>query len=168
LASTFPLKGEFTMSDRPASVTAFLAGKRIAVAGVSRDPKGHVGNAILKKFAASGYETFAVNPNATEIEGATCYPAIGAIPGDIDGVVIATHPAMAATVVRQCADKGVRHIWFHRSFGQGSVSPEALDAAKSAGIETIASGCPMMFLEPVDGGHKFICRLLQFFGKVPR
>jgi predicted CoA-binding protein len=156
------------MSDLPKSIAAFLAGKRIAVAGVSRNTKGHVGNAIFKKFAAGGYETFAVNPNAAEVEGEKCYPAVGAIPGDIDGVVIATHPAMAASVIRQCADKGVRRVWFHRSFGQGSVSQEAVEAAKSAGIETIESGCPMMYLEPVDGGHKFVCRLLQFFGKVPR
>ncbi|GAA0572089.1 CoA-binding protein [Rhizomicrobium electricum] len=156
------------MSDLPASVAAFLAGKRIAVAGVSREPKLHVGNAIFKKFTAGGYETFAVNPNATEVEGVKCYPALGAIPGDIDGVVIATRPEMAASVVRQCVEKGVRRVWFHRAFGAGSVSPEALEAAKSAGIETINGGCPMMFLEPVDGGHRFICRLLQLFGKVPR
>jgi predicted CoA-binding protein len=156
------------MSDLPEAIAAFLAGKRIAVAGVSRDAKGHVGNAIFKKLVAGGYETFPVNPNATEVEGEKCYPAIGAIPGDIDGVVIATRPAMAAAVIRQCADKGVRRVWFHRAFGQGSVSPEAVAAAKSAGIETIESGCPMMYLEPVDGAHKFFCRLLQFFGKVPR
>lgn len=156
------------MSNLPKSIAAFLAGKRIAVAGVSRDAKGHVGNAIFKKLAAGGYETFAVNPNAAEVEGVKCYPAVGAIPGDIDGVVIATHPAMAATVVRQCAEKGVRRVWFHRSFGQGSVSQDAIAAARSAGIETIESGCPMMYLEPVDGAHKFVCRLLQFFGKVPR
>jgi predicted CoA-binding protein len=156
------------MPDLPASVAAFLAGKRIAVAGVSREPKLHVGNAIFKKLIAGGYETFAVNPNATEIEGVKCYPAIGAIPGDIDGVVIATHPEMAAAVVRQCADKGVRRIWFHRAFGQGSVSPEALAAAKSAGIETIESGCPMMYLTPVDGGHKCFRWILKFLGKAPR
>jgi uncharacterized protein len=156
------------MSDLPASVAAFLAGKRIAVAGVSREAKGHVGNAIFRKFVAAGYETFPVNPNATEVEGVKWYPAVGAIPGDIDGVVVATTPEMAAPVVRQCADKGVRRIWFHHAFGPGSVSDEAIAAAKAAGIATIASGCPMMFIAPVDGGHKFICRLLQFFGKVPR
>jgi predicted CoA-binding protein len=152
----------------PAAVAAFLSGKRFAVAGVSRDPKAHAGNAVFKKLVAAGYEVFAVNPNAAEVEGVKCYPALGAIPVDIDGVVIATHPDMAACVVRQCAEKGVKHVWFHRSFGQGSVSPEALAAAKAAGIAAIEGGCPLMYVAPVDGGHKFMCALLKIFGKVPR
>lgn len=153
---------------QPAAVAAFLAGKRLAVAGVSREAKGHVGNAIFNKLKAAGYEVFAVNPNASELEGVHCYPAIGAIPGEIDGVVIATAPAVSAAVVRQCAEKGVKRVWFHRSFGQGSVSAEALAAAKENGIEAIENGCPMMYVEPVDGGHKFFCKLLAWFGRVPR
>jgi uncharacterized protein len=156
------------MPNLPVAIAAFLAGKRLAVAGVSRETKGHVGNAIYKKLVAGGYEVFPVNPAASEIEGARCYPAIGAIPGDVDGVVIATAPEVSASIVRQCIDKGVRAVWFHRSFGQGSVSPEAVAAAKTAGLTVIESGCPLMYLAPVDGGHKFICKLLTLFGKLPR
>lgn len=152
----------------PQSVAAFLTGKRFAVAGVSRDPKGHVGNAIYKKLRDAGYEVFPVNPAATEVEGVPCYPAIGAIPGEIDGVVLATHPDAAIGVIRQCTDKGVKRVWFHRSFGQGSVSKPAVAAAHAAGIEVIESGCPLMYIEPVDGGHKFFCRLLSLFGKMPK
>ena len=156
------------MSQLPANVAAFLSGKRFAVAGVSRETKGHVGNAIYKKLVEGGYEVFPVNPAAAEVEGVKCYPSVGAIPGEIDGVVIATHPAAAASVVRQCTDKGVKRVWFHRSFGQGSVSQEALAACKANGIAVIEGGCPLMYIEPVDGGHKFICSLLRIFGKVPR
>jgi len=156
------------MPELPATVAAFLAGKRLAVAGVSREAKGHVGNAIFKKLVAGGYEVFPVNPAASEVEGVKCYPSVGAIPGEIDGVVIATHPDATASIVRQCTDKGVKHIWFHRSFGQGSVSKEALAACQAHGIVAIEGGCPLMYLEPVDGGHKFICKLLTFFGKVPK
>jgi predicted CoA-binding protein len=155
------------MSHLPAAVAAFLAGKRIAVAGVSRESKLHVGNAIFKKLRDGGYEVFAVNPNATEVEGTKCYPAIGAIPGDIDGVVIATRPEVAACIVRQCAEKGVKRVWFHRSFGQGSVSNEVLAAAEAAGIEAIEGGCPLMYIEPVDGGHKCFRWILRVLGKVP-
>ena len=155
------------MSQLPANIAAFLSGKRIAVAGVSREAKGHVGNAIFKKLVEGGYEVFPVNPAAAEVEGVKCYPSVGAIPGEIDGVVIATHPAAAASVVRQCTDKGVKRVWFHRSFGQGSVSQEALAACKAHGIEVIESGCPLMYVEPVDGGHKCFRWWLGLFGKVP-
>lgn len=151
----------------PDAVAAFLKGKRFAVAGVSREPKMHVGNAIFKKLAEAGFEVFPVNPNAVEVEGVRCYPDIVSIPGEIDGVVITTHPDAAVSVVRQCAEKGVKHVWFHRSFGKGSVSKEAIAECEKRGIAVIENGCPMMYVEPVDGGHKFICWWLGLFGKVP-
>jgi uncharacterized protein len=155
------------MSDLPDAIAAFLAGKRIAVAGVSRDSKGHVGNAVFRKLRDGGYEVFAVNPNASEVEGVRCYPALGAIAGELDGVVVATPPSLGVCIVRQCAEKGVKRIWFHRSFGQGSVSDEALAAAHAAGIETIEGGCPLMYIAPVDGGHKCLRWLLKLMGKIP-
>ena len=53
----------------------FLAHKRIAVAGVSRTPQ-NTANAIYRKLRDEGYEVFAVNPNADEVEGDRCYATI--------------------------------------------------------------------------------------------
>lgn len=156
------------MSELPKKVAAFLDGKRFAVAGVSREPKMHVANAIFKKLVEAGFEVFPVNPNASEVEGVRCYPDLASIPGDIHGVVIATHPDAALGIVRQCADKGVKHVWFHRSFGKGSFSKEAVKACIEHGITVIENGCPMMYVEPVDGGHKFFCWWLGLLGKVPK
>ncbi len=155
------------MSKLPKNVAAFLDGKRFAVAGVSREPKMHVGNAIFKKLKESGFEVFAINPSAAEVEGVKCYPDLAAVPGDIHGVVIATRPDAAMGIVRQCVDKGVKHVWFHRSFGQGSYSKEAVKACKDGGIAVLENGCPMMYCEPVDGGHKCIRGFLRLFGGVP-
>ena len=44
---------------------AFLAHKRIAVTGVSRNPKGHGGNIVYQRLRERGYEVFAVNPTPT-------------------------------------------------------------------------------------------------------
>jgi predicted CoA-binding protein len=33
-----------------------------------------VGNAIYKKLRDGGYRVYAVNPNATQVEGDRCYP----------------------------------------------------------------------------------------------
>ncbi len=155
------------MSTRPHAVEDFLGGKRFAVAGVSRHAKGHVGNAIFRKLKEAGYEVFPVNPDATEVEGEKCYPELGAIPGEIDGVVVATPPGAALSVVRQCADKRVKHIWFHAALGPKSSTNEAITEAKSRGMAVIENGCPMMYVDPVDGGHKFICWWLRLFGKAP-
>jgi uncharacterized protein len=154
------------MSRLPKNVAAFLSGKRYAVAGVSRDPK-QAANAIFRRLVASGFEVIPVNPQAAEVEGVRCYPDLASIPGEIDGVVIATPPAAALSVVQQCAAKGVKHVWFHRSFGAGSVSKHALDACKTHGIAVLEGGCPLMYCEPVDGGHKCIRWWLRLLGKVP-
>ncbi len=154
------------MSPLPDTVAAFLAGKRFAVAGVSRTSKG-VANAIFRKLRDGGYDVVPVNPKTAEVEGVTCYPDLASIPGTIDGVMIAAAPGAALSIVRQCADKGVKQVWFHRSFGEGSVSKEAIAECKTRGIAVIENGCPMMYVEPVDGGHKCIRWWLGLFGKVP-
>jgi predicted CoA-binding protein len=154
------------MRRAPTSVADFLQGRRIAVAGVSR--RGDVAaNAVFRKLRAGGYEVFPVNPNAEEVEGVTCYPDVTAIPGPLDGVVIATHPDASAAVVRQCAERGVPRVWFHRSFGDGSVSGEAVAECRRLGLECIVGGCPLMFVEPVDLGHKCMRWWLQRQGRVP-
>jgi len=154
-------------AQRPAAIEAFLAGRRLAVAGVSRD-RNQPANAIFRRLRDSGYEVVAVNPKATEVEGVPCHPDLRSVPGAVDGVVIATPSGAALEVVRQCAERGVRHVWFHRSFGQGSVSDEALRECEARGIEAIPAGCPLMFCEPVDIGHRCFRWWFQLRGRVPR
>lgn len=154
------------MAMMPSSVAEFLAGKRFAVAGVSRSP-GQAANAVYRKLRGSGFEVFPVNPNANEVEGAHCYPNLGSIPGSIDRLVIATHPNVSADLVRRCAALGIRHVWLHRSFGQGSVSPEAIQECKAHGIQCIEGGCPLMYCEPVDLGHRCFRWWLRMGGRVP-
>ncbi|HUO98171.1 MAG TPA: CoA-binding protein [Rhizomicrobium sp.] len=154
------------MASTPKSVAAFLEGKRFAVAGVSRDPK-QTANAVFRKLRDSGFEVVPVNPSAAELEGVPCYPDLKSIPGEIDGVMVVTSRSVAADIVRQCADKGVKRVWFHRSFGDGSVSREAVKECKARGIEAIVGGCPLMYCEPVDGGHACIRWVLRLLGKVP-
>jgi predicted CoA-binding protein len=155
------------MSSVPAPVAEFLSGRRIAVAGVSRHA-AEAANAIFRKLRDSGYDVVPVNPNATMVEGVACYPNLAAIPGPIDGVVVATHPGVAADVVRQCAARGVPRVWFHRSFGQGSVSDDAIREGQALGLQCIVGGCPLMFCAPVDFGHRCMRWWLQRQGRVPR
>lgn len=152
---------------RPDAVTVFLKGRRFAVAGVSRSG-AQAANAVFRKLKASGYEVFPVNPKASEVEGVTCYPDLRSVPGSIDGVVIATAPAASADVVRQCVERGIQRVWFHRSFGDGSVSDEAVRSCRASNVECIVGGCPLMFCEPVDLGHRCMRWWLQRQGRVPK
>ena len=154
------------MTPVPESVAQFLAGTRIAVAGVSRN-RGQAANAVYRKLKQSGYYMFPINPNASEVEGDRCHPDLMSVRGSVDGLVIATHPSVAADLVRQCAKREVGRVWFHRSFGQGSVSKEAVTACRELGMECIVGGCPLMFCEPVDLGHRCMRWWLQRKGRVP-
>jgi len=151
----------------PAIVAEFLAGKRLAVAGVSRNPQ-QAANAVFRKLRGAGYEVVPLNPNVAELEGTPCYPDVAAVPFALDGVVIATHPRDALQVVRQCAEHGVRSVWFHRSFGQGSVAEEAVRECQARGLTCIAGGCPLMYVEPVDPFHRCFRWFLGLRGRVPR
>lgn len=155
------------MARVPMAVGDFLRGKRIAVAGVSRTGQS-AANAVYRKLRDCGYEVVPVNPNATDVEGVPCYPDVGQVPGDLDGVVVATHPAVSADVARQAIGRGVRRIWFHRSFGEGSVSPEAVEACAREGVTCIVGGCPLMYCQPVDLGHRCMRAWLGWRGRVPR
>jgi len=154
------------MSKIPESVAEFLSHKRIAVAGVSRDSR-QPANCIYRKLRDSGRQVFAVNPNATEVEGAPCYPGLHSLPATVEAVVIVTPPEAAVNVVRECAELGITRVWFHRSFGEGSVSEEAVEECRGRGINCLVGGCPMMYCEPVDLAHRCFKWLLQWRHRVP-
>jgi predicted CoA-binding protein len=154
------------MPQVPSSVAAFLACRRIAVAGVSRSGNAPA-NAILRRLAQTGHDVFAVNPSATEIGGKPCYPSLAAILEQVEAVMVVTHPSVAATVAREALDRNVRHIWFHRSFGTGSVSAEAIELCRSRGVEPIEGGCPLMYCGPIDPAHRAFRWVLRLQRRVP-
>ena len=154
------------MSDLREAVQDFLARKRLAVAGVSRD--GNLpANLIFRKLRDAGYEVFPVNPNASEVEGVPCYRDLASVPAGLEGVVLAAPPGAAEGLVRECAQLGIPRVWMHRSLGEGSVSPEAVELCRREGIAVIPGACPMMFVEPVDFGHRCFRWVLGGLGKLP-
>ena len=154
------------MSKVPKLVSEFFSKKHIAVAGVSRDFQ-QPANAIYRKLRGAGYRVYAINPNAVQVEGDTCYPDLHSAPKPIDAVMIVTHPDFAAKVVRECAELGIQSVWLHRSFGQGSVSEEAKRECERNNIHCLVGGCPMMYCEPVDFGHRCMRWILKMQSRLP-
>ncbi len=151
------------------AASQFLANKRIAITGVSRDSGGqHGSNVVYQRLRKHGYEVFPVNPNATEVEGDRCYPDLASIPGGVDAVVIGTSPKHAPDTMRQCVDLGIDKVWMHRSFGQGSVSVEATEYGREHGVTVIDGGCPCMFSPTADLGHRAMRGLFTLTGNVPK
>jgi hypothetical protein len=144
----------------------FLANQRIAVTGVSRTPKSHGSNVVYQRLRDRGYEVFAVNPNANQVEGDPCYKDLRSIPGGVQAVVIGTRPEFAEDTMGECAELGIKHVWMHRGPGAGSVSPAATDYGRQHGICVIDGGCPLMFGPTADVGHKLM--RLVYAAHVPK
>jgi uncharacterized protein len=145
----------------------FLEQKRVAVTGVSRTPGKHGSNVVYKRLRDRGYDVFAVNPHATEVEGDPAYNDLSSIPGGVDAVVIGTRPELAEETMHECADLGINHVWMHRGPGAGSVSNAATKYAREHGIAVIDGGCPCMFGPTADLGHKAMRLLFRLTGNVP-
>jgi predicted CoA-binding protein len=148
----------------------FLSQKNIAVAGVKRNSQG-TANVIYKKLKESGYNVFPINPNSDTFDGVKCYPAIKSVTEKIDGVVIVTKPSVTEQIVNECIETGVKRVWIHNMFGvKGSssagtsLSEKAIRMCKENNITVIPGGCPLMFCEPVDFGHKCIRGITRMIG----
>jgi uncharacterized protein len=150
-------------------VNDFLAQKRIAVAGVSRDNGHHpAANLIYRRLKTTGHDVFAVNPNMHAFEGDRCYPDVRSIPGGVDAVVIVTRPETTERIVRECGDAGIRRVWMHQGMGKGSsVSQQAVDYCRQHDITVIAGACPMMYGPGADLGHTCMRWVLKLTGGLP-
>lgn len=148
------------------AIEDFLRQERIAIVGVSRN-SNETANFIYRTLREAGYGVRAVNPNAPELEGDPCYRDLASIPGGpggVDAVLIVTRPEVTDQIVRECAKLGIHRVWMHRSFGEGSVSEPAVEFCRKENIRVIPGGCPMMFREGADIGHKCMRFVLKLTG----
>lgn len=134
---------------------AFLALPRVAVVGASADPK-KFGNTVYRELRRRrDGRTIPVNPATGLVDGDACYPTVADVPGGVDGAIVMAPPDAAAAAVRSCLDAGVGALWLFHGVGAGSDTTEAVALAEEAGVTLVAGACPLMFLDPVTGIHRF-------------
>lgn len=132
---------------------SFLECKRIAVVGVSRDPRGF-SRMVMQELLQRGYDVVPVNPAIAQAEGRTCHASVRAISPPPEVALLFTPPAETARVVEDCAQAGVRRVWMHRGAGKGAASPAALALARAQGLEVVTDLCPFMVLPGAGLGHR--------------
>ena len=143
------------------AIDSFLSCRRIAVVGVSRDPKDF-SRAVFRAFVERGYDAVPVNAAGGEVDGRRAARWVGEMQPPPEAALLLTPPAATGQVVRECADAGVKRVWMHRGAGQGAVSPEAVALCRERGIEVVDGECPFMFLPDTGwfhGVHRFFKRL---------
>jgi predicted CoA-binding protein len=143
------------------AIDSFLSCRRIAVVGVSRDPKDF-SRTVFRAFVERGYDAVPVNASGGELDGRPAARWVGEVQPPPEAALLLTPPAATGQVVRECADAGVKRVWMHRGAGQGAVSPEAVALCRERGIEVVDGECPFMFLPDTGwfhGVHRFFKRL---------
>ena len=137
----------------------FVSSKRIAVVGMSRSGK-KFGNMAGKELKAKGYEIFAVHPDATVIDGFTCYHDLKSLSGKIDGVWISILPKNVPPVLEEASEIGLKNIWLQ----QGAWSKEVQETIDKLSLPVVSKKCIMMYAQPVHSIHKFHRTIKGIFG----
>jgi uncharacterized protein len=144
------------------TIAAFLAPRKLALAGVSRNPK-KFGYIVFKDLKDKGYELYPVNPEADEIEGVRCYRSLSEVPADVKHLVSMVPKDQTKEVVGQALDRGISNIWIQ----QMSETQDAIDLAVNRNAGLVVKSCILMHAAPVRGGHLFHRGLMKLFGMLP-
>lgn len=148
---------------RSEAISDFLAQRKLAVAGVSRNHH-KFGFSVYGALKAKGYHVLPVNPHAETIGGEQVYKSLEALPEKVDGVVVVVSPLHAQQVVREAFEAGIRRVWMQ----QGSESSGAVSFCEEHGMSVVYGKCILMFAEPVASFHKMHRWLWKVTGKLPR
>ena len=145
----------------------FLAQKRIAMVGISRDPASDSAK-LFEELRGRGYDVIPVNPNLPEVQGRRCFSRVQDIQPPVEGALVMTTPEVTETVVNDCAEAGIGRVWMYRATGKGSVSEKAVAFCEEQGMQVVPGQCPYMFLPEAAGIHRFHGFVRKIMGRYPR
>ena len=149
------------------TVEGFLAHKRMAVVGVSRDSASFSAK-LFEELWRRGYELVPVNPHTAEVQGRRCFTRVQDIQPPVEAALLMTSPDVTDVVVRDCAEAGIRSIWMYRATGKGAVSAKAVQFCEEKGIQVIPGQCPFMFLPGSDAIHRLHGFVRKITGRYPQ
>lgn len=132
----------------PHYLSPFFTPKTVAIVGASGS-ENSVGYRLLLNMREAGFEggLYPVNSKRKTVQGLQAYPDLGAIPEELDLVVIAVPAASVPDIMRQCGDKGVTSvIIITAGFGElgaegKRLQQEVLDIAHRYNIRIVGPNC---------------------------
>jgi predicted CoA-binding protein len=148
------------------AIERFLGLSRIAVVGVSRNPRDFT-RKLFADLRATGYDCIPVNPATDEVDGMKCYKSIREIEPRVDGAMMLVSKGVLGDAVMECASAGVKHVWIYGITGSKSVAPGILDACRTNGVQVVAGYCPYMFLQGAPFFHKVHGTIQRIMGMYP-
>ena len=149
-----------------AQIDDFLAQKRIAVVGVSRDPK-EFSYTLWQEFRQRRYDAIPVNPNVLALDNQTCYKRLQDIQPGVDAVLIMTPSKLTEQIVHDAAEAGVKRVWMYGGMAPGASNKAAIAYCEQQGIDVIAGYCPYMFFKGAGAMHAPHRFFRQITGRYP-
>lgn len=135
-------------------IEAFLALRRIAVAGASRKPASY-GRMVFRELRRRGYDVIPVHPEADEIEGISCVRRLADVQPPPEAALILTRPALYAQLGAEARQAGAAAVWFRQK-------GPALE-----GVAVVDDECPLMWLRDTGWIHRFHRALRRWSGTLP-
>jgi len=149
------------------TIQDFLAQKRIAMVGISRDEQSF-SVSLFKELGRLGYDIAPVNPQVKAVMGRNCFARLQDIEPPVEAALLMTSPAVTDAVVADCAEAGIKRVWMYRAGGKGAVSNKAIEFCRERGIQVVAGECPLMFLPGSGRIHGFHGLIRKLTGRYPR
>ena len=144
-------------------IEKFLEPKKLAIAGVSRNPK-KFGHQVYDELKKRGYEVYPVNPQTSEMAGEKCYRSVSELPAGVDRLLIVTPKNETDAILREAIKKGITRVWFQ----QMSETKDTARIAEENHVDLISKKCIFMFADPVASIHKFHRTIMKWFGRLPK
>ena len=139
----------------------------VAIIGASNRP-GNLGGFFLGGFIQQGFDRnllYAVHPTEKEVAGVKAYPAVQAIPHDVDLALVFSPRDSVKGVVKDCVSKGVKGVVICTS-GFAETGTEGLrllreiaGIARDGGARIIGPNCVGFFCPE--------SKVVNFAGKMP-
>jgi acetate---CoA ligase (ADP-forming) len=130
------------------SVRAILEPKSVAVVGPSRK-QGNIGRAILTNLVRCGFRgsVYAVNPNASELDGVRSFRSVSEIGSPVDLVVVAVPAPFVEDVILDCARAHARAVvvisaGFAEAAADGrSIEHKLTELVRGSGMRMVGPNC---------------------------
>jgi acyl-CoA synthetase (NDP forming)/GNAT superfamily N-acetyltransferase len=125
-----------------ASLEPLLAPRSVAVVGAVRRP-GSIGRRILLNIRDAGFAgaLYAVEPQASDIEGIPCIASVAVLPEAPDLVVVAVPAARVLDVAQECGQRGARSLVVITLGLTQAQESALLEVSRRGGMRLVGPNC---------------------------
>ncbi|MDP8206146.1 MAG: CoA-binding protein [Candidatus Electryonea clarkiae] len=145
----------------------FLDCSRIAIIGISRDPKS-ISRSLMRTLVDSGYDVVPVNPAVSDIENIKCYGKVQDIVSQVEFALIMLNKDALMESLQDCVSAGIKNVWIYGVSGPREIDEKILEYCDNEELNLVAGYCPFMFLKNTAWLHRLHGSIWKMVGLYPK